>query len=83
MPTVIAVARITTSAPDAPLERIGFDPTGNPILRKPNFSHMPGDFFEMVDGPELVHFLEIGAVREPSEQERALRESILSKEGGS
>lgn len=79
MPTVIAVARITTSAPDVLLERIGFDQAGDPILRKPCFSHLPGDFFEMVNGPELVRFLEIGAVREPTEQELALRELILSK----
>lgn len=80
MPTVIAVHKITTSAPDAQLERIGFDLVGNPILRKPCFSHMPGDFFEMEDGLELARLLEMNAVREPSEQESALRQLALAKE---
>ena len=80
MKTVIAVHKIGTSDPDAPLVHTGrYDAEGNAILKKQTLSILPGSFFEPRSEQELGHLLELGAVRLPTEAELLMHEKEQGK----
>lgn len=75
MTLVIAVHKISIGDSDEPLTHTGkYDAQGSPIMRRVSHRVKSGEFVKIDDAALLQRLLRMGAVREPTDGEIAVRE---------